>query len=390
MRRRSARRAEEFAAALEGRVGGPTDAVAPMLAIARQLQALPVGPQPEFRDALRSRLVAVATVSPATVPVPEVPFAQRVQAWVGSWRVQRSIAAASAGMAAVIGITGVATAGSRSVPGDPFYGVKKTAEAAQLVVARDDVHRGTRYLQHAETRLDEVKKLVGNTGPETFALAPQQPAAAGFALGGNRSTRVAKALAAMDESTQKGTKLLTTAYLRTRNPETLKVVASFAERQHTELVSVLPVLPTLTHPRAVVSLELVDRVAERADALLVSGVCTINCAPAPTQSPTSPSPTPQPSPSPSDSLGPTPCNCPSPSPDGEPSPAPSESSQPSPGPSESPSPEPTPSGSDTPSPDPSGSPTVIPTIAPGPVRSPIEDLLRRLPTPTRLSPPGGD
>ena len=63
----STRRADEFNRLLEldGRTDDPV--TGPMLAVAEALRAVPMaeGPRPEFRTALRQRLVAVATVQGA-------------------------------------------------------------------------------------------------------------------------------------------------------------------------------------------------------------------------------------------------------------------------------------------------------------------------------------
>jgi len=65
------RRANEFAALLDRPARTDDPELAPYVALAGALRAVPVtaGPSPEFRTALRQRLVAVATVQ--GVPQPE-------------------------------------------------------------------------------------------------------------------------------------------------------------------------------------------------------------------------------------------------------------------------------------------------------------------------------
>src|SRR4051812_35950797 len=63
----SSRRAEEFDAALRGEAPAE-NGLGSMVALAAALQALPLGPTPDFRASLRQRLVAVAAVSEPVAP----------------------------------------------------------------------------------------------------------------------------------------------------------------------------------------------------------------------------------------------------------------------------------------------------------------------------------
>ncbi len=383
--RREARLAEEFAAALEGRggVGAHRDpALAPLLSLARGMQALPLGPTPDFRDALRTRLVAVATVGAAAVPAP-TPW-ERLQEVLRTWRMQRLVGVSAGAMASVVAIAGVSTAASRSLPGDPFYGVKRTAEGLQISFARNDVNEGKRHLQHAETRLSEIAALVGTDVALSTALG-SDPAV--LAFGGSRAQRVIQALEDMNEDTQAGTRLLTRAYHERPTAEPLRVLTRFASRQQAALQQVIPDVPEQAKPQAQESLELVAEVAQQAEQLLT----TLATDPGPDDEPSTPptdSPSPAPSPSPSATETPTPsptpgpcvADCPTPTPSPEPTETPTPS--PTPSPSESPSPSPSPSESPSPSPSPSG---VLPTVIPGPIRSPLEEIIsdvgEALPTP---------
>lgn len=386
MHRRHSRLADEFAAALDGRApgAGGDAALRPMLALAGQLQSLPLGPTPDFRDSLRMRLLAVAAVAPAPLAVPSL--SERAVTWVRGWQVQRGIAAAAAGMAAVVGIAGVSTAASRSVPGDAFYGTKRAAEGVQVAFARGDVGKGVKHLQHAETRLDEVRQIVGAT--DALGLLPTGIPRQGdvvLALGGSRAKRVIAALADMDEATRDGTRLLTEAYTDTRKTAPLRTLSQFVERQKVGLAEVVPQLPGSTKHAAANSLQLIADVEMRADALLNNGICGTSCAPVvPVPGATeTPAPAPQPSPS-SDDLGPLPCECEQPtgSPTGSPrpSPNPQPSGRPTSRPTSEPSPEPTT--------EPSSGP--FSSILPSPIGQTVDDLLEEvqelLPTPIPLPP----
>lgn len=395
--RRSAKQVEEFAAALEGRgvASARRDpALAPLLSVAQGLQAVPVAASADFRETLRRRLMAVATVPPIAVPAPTP--AERAKTWVEGWRVQKAMATAAASMAAVVGLSAVSVGATRSLPGDALYGLKRSAEGVQLSLARNDVNRGKRHLQHAETRLHEIAKLVD----ADLALAPGAPAAPGqitVAFGGSRSERVGEGLRLMDEDTLDGTRLLFEAYADEHDEDVLHAVRRFTQRQRDHLGQVLDKLPTAAHAKAEESLALVSNLDLRATQLLSVGTCGANC-PAPV--PTAPTPgattAPTPAPTPSyDSLGPLPCTCPE-DPSGSPTPEPTpDPYQPSPSPSPEPTASPTPTSEPSPttttSPSPDHSHYPVPTYVPDPIASPVhtvgDELNEVLPTPLPTLPP---
>ena len=370
--RRQARLAEEFAAALAGRgvASARRDpALSPLLSLAQGLQALPLAAAPEFRDALRQRLLAVATVAPAPVPAPS-PL-ERARTWVEGWRVQKAMATAAASMAGVVALTGVSVGASRSLPGDPLYGVKRSAEGVQLSLARNDVNRGKRHLQHAETRLHEVAKVVG----EDIALGapPVHPGQITLAFGGSRSERVSEGLHAMDGSTREGTKLLFEVYTEQQDDDVLRVVQDFTARQREHLGQVIDALPAAARADADASMQLVSQLHLRATQLLAVGTCGDSCA---TPKPVAPSPgstaLPTPTASPTfDDLGPVPCACPG-DPAGTPEPTPEPTTPPSPTPTESASPDPEPTET---TPTPTRTPYPLPSQIPSPVASPVQDVV---------------
>jgi hypothetical protein len=394
--RRSARLAEEFAAALEGRGASSArldPALAPLLSVAEGLQGVPLTPAADFRDGLRQRLLAVATVAPADVPAAAP--AERVKTWVEGWRVQRAMTAAAASMAVVVGLSAVSVGASRSLPGDALYGVKRSAEGVQLGLARNDVNRGKRHLQHAETRLSEIAQLVDTD----LAYGPAAPSGTGqitVAFGGSRSDRVGEGLRLMDSDTRDGTRLLFDAYANDRDEDALHAVRRFTERQRTHLSQVLDKLPTAAHADAEASLALVSNLDLRATQLLSVGTtCGADCA---TPAPVAPSPgeqAPTPAPTPSyDSLGPLPCTCPA-DPSAEPAPAAEPTPEPTPAPTAEPtqSPEPTPEPTQSPSPEPTPTeshyplPSEVPPPVATPVQTVVDDVNEALPTPLPTLPP---
>ena len=378
------RAAADLARLLDGRTPAAAGAGGE-LALVMQLRAtgaaLDAGvlPRPEFRDALRTRLMAVATVQAAapTETARAVPTAV-------SWR-RRGSAVAAGAMASVVAVSGVAVAGSQSLPGDPFYGVKRTTEALQLQMADGDVEKGTRHLDFAASRLREVRGLTlgrdaVDAGPVLGPAAlesgirlrsAEQPLAAGAALSAGVAERVRSTLADMDEQTREGSELLTDAYRESKAPEPLRALSRFATRQSAGLEELLPALPPATQSRARASLALLTDVSATTDQLIEIGTCGAGCDPT-TAAPTVPVVPGQPAPTGAD--GAADCECPDPAPAPDPQPTsqvtPSPTPEPTtaaPEPTGSPSPRPS-SPQPTPSPSSSGQPLPLPSL-PVPVPS---------------------
>jgi hypothetical protein len=388
------RGAAEFAGALDaGTTGEPGVALALRLRSAGTALDGVVVPRPEFRDALRLRLLAVATVqaaAPATAPAR--PLAAAV-----SWR-RRGSAVAAGAMASVVAVSGVAVAGSQSLPGDPFYGVKRTTEALQLRAADGDLERGTQHLEFAATRLREVRGLTlgrdaADAGP---ALGPSamsggitlssasQPLASGDALSAPVADRVRETLAAMDEQTEDGTALLNEAYRSSRSAEPLRVLSRFADRQSAGLAQLIPALPPATQDRARSSLALLDDVSESTEELLSIGTCGLGCDPS-QAAPTLPS---TPGSGPTSTTGSAaPCDCAAPAPAPAPGPSAPATSPSEPGGSGAPQPEPTRGPTPDPSP-PAPSPSPSSGGLPVPVPSlPVPLPPLPVPVPTLTLPP---
>jgi hypothetical protein len=402
------RAADDFARLLDAAVTGG-DAFGGA-AIAARLRTAGAGldaavlPRPEFREALRTRLVAVATVQAAAPPA-QVAAPRRLAGAV-SWSTSRRGPAVAAGaLASVMAFSGIAVAGSQSLPGDPFYGVKRTTETVQLALADDDVERGTRHLDFAATRLREVRGLtLGRDavdagpvlGPAAMSGAIRlssatQPLATGPALSAPVAERVRETLAAMDEQTRQGSELLTSAYRASRTFEPLRALSRFAVRQSAGLEELLPALPPATQSRARASLALISGVAADADDLLGIGTCGAACDPSQT-APTLPAPDagtsgtppqdetacacePAPAPGSAPTIQPTPEPTPQPQPAAsDPAPRPS-----SPPPSRTPSPSPTSSSGGLPLPLPSlpALPLPVPTITVPPL-APLEPLVEAI------------
>ncbi|MDT7539540.1 MAG: hypothetical protein QOI82_3125 [Actinomycetota bacterium] len=376
-------RAEELARLLEG--AAPADpAAASLVRVADRVRSFGtelgpvVAPRAEFRATLRTRLVAVASVqavnAETAAPVSSTNRAlESAVSWAQSRRAQRRLSFAAGSMASVVALTGVAVAGSKSLPGDPFYGVKRGGEALELRTTHGDVAKGSKHLQFAAERLKEVRGL--SLGRDAAFSGPTEHPLAADAFGGSSSSRVRSALADMDRETTTGSQLLTSAYRSSNSDAPLKILSRFAGKQTRELQTLLPALPAAARDRAQVSLALVSGVAADTSELLAVGVCTGACAPtqtAPTLPPVT-GPMPQPVPN---SNSQAPCGCPQPEPTRTTNPQPQPSPSPSPQPTTAPSPQP------SPSPSPSGSPGPLPTDLPTPLPTPLPTILpTTLPTP---------
>ncbi|HET7327052.1 MAG TPA: DUF5667 domain-containing protein [Nocardioidaceae bacterium] len=257
------RRAEQFAELLDDsdRTDDPT--LAPLVALSSALQSAPTveGPAPEFRTALRQRLVAVATVQGVgeTASV-----SSRVRESAGAWRVQRRLAVVAGSAAAVTAVAGVGLGASRSLPGDAFYGLKRASESVQLAVAQGDEAKGKKHLEFARTRLSEVQALAAR-GEALPALVPGEPAAAALPQSGN--DRITATLRDMDEQTRAGATDLFLAYQQSGSREPLQALNDFTVKQYAALMALLPALPTDLQPPAKRSLALLRIVATDTRAL---------------------------------------------------------------------------------------------------------------------------
>lgn len=274
------------ARSLARRLDASAPAQDPAVALAERLRAVgaaaavDVDPGGRFRSELRTRLLAVAAVqaaAPETAPTTLAPTTLAAVSWRTSSRVGGVLAGA---LACVVLVGGAAVAGSQSLPGDPFYGVKRTQEALQLRFARTDEARGVRHLTQASTRLGELQQLV-QVGAMTGAGAPRPGGglAAGSALGAPVAQRVSDTLIDMDDDTLRGQALLTAAF--GDNDDRLRMLSRWATEQSEGLELLVPSLPDSTRDRARRSLSVVVAVGTDTGRLLQGPApCSPPCAPA--------------------------------------------------------------------------------------------------------------
>jgi hypothetical protein len=252
------RRAEQFADLLEQDARTDDPGMAPLVSLSSALEsaAPEVTPDPEFRTALRQRLVAVASVQ----GVGETQSAAaRVRETAVGWRFQRRLALVAGGAAAITAVAGVGIGASKSLPGDAFYGLKRASEDVQLALTRGDEAKGEKHLEFARARLAEVRALAAR-GEALPAIVPGQPLALGAPQSGD-SDLIASTLKAMDAETRAGAEDLFLAYQHSGSVEPLTTLHAFTRKQYAELIELLPVLPTKVQSPAKRSLALLRIVA---------------------------------------------------------------------------------------------------------------------------------
>src|SRR3954452_2707951 len=285
------RRAEQFADLLERDARTDDPGLAPLVALGTALRSAAVtddGPAPEFRTALRQRLVAVATVQGVgeTASV-----TTRVRESAGAWRVQRRIALVAGGAAAVTAVAGVSIGASRSLPGDAFYGLKQASESVQLATAQGDEAKGEKHLDFARARLSEVEALAGR-GEALPTLVPGRPSAAAPPAASDESGTITDTLHAMDDQTRAGAQDLYAAYQHSGSIEPLTTLHAFTQKQYAELMALLPSLPADVQAPAKRSLALLRIVATETVALAPHRTASTRSGSGGTTTQGSPSPTP--------------------------------------------------------------------------------------------------
>ena len=257
---------------VDDRVDGEVDEeLAELVAIGHRLAALKpsvdVEPDPEFRAGLRAMLMAAAeregigqTARPESEPTP-------VASVPGRTRRTRTRGAVIGGViGCAIAVSGISAASESAVPGDALYGVKRSTERAQLALASSDLSRGQLFLEFARIRLGEAKAVLTD------------------------SAGLAAVLADMDADTRQGVKLITSAAAQQRDAKALDSVADFLATQYPGVTTLLERAQAGDADRLRQSLELLDAVRQRVDALRQTCACGIT-------------------PEESDTLGPLPRTC---------------------------------------------------------------------------------
>lgn len=201
------RRAEEFAAAVEGDPARRRDhhaGSADLLDLVEALRAQPeVAPRADFSRELRARLMAQA----ATVLTPEN-ASLHLPARPRGTRERRLVAAATA--AVLLGGTAtMATAAQSALPGEVLYPVKRGLERVDAGLSASPSGRGKDLLDQANARLTEVERLLSSDAAQS---AP----------------RVPETLESFTLQATEGADLMFESYQESRDPRTIEAVRVFA------------------------------------------------------------------------------------------------------------------------------------------------------------------
>jgi hypothetical protein len=188
--------------------------------------------------------------------------------------VQKRIAALAGVVTVATSVAGVGVAAARSLPGDPFYDVKRATESVQLWATFGDQAKGRRHLEFARTRLAEAEAL---------------PAG---------SSHIASTLTAMDAETRDGSSDLISAYKSTHSTAPLADLVRFSSQQVTDLTRFAATLPPDLKAKDAQSIKVVIGVVSQVHHV-AKGVCVL-CTPTGVQpnghtSTSKPSPTTRPS-----------------------------------------------------------------------------------------------
>jgi hypothetical protein len=148
--------------------GAPASAeVAALVRAAEALcEAAVAAPRPEFRAALRERLMTEAQTVLVPAPGASRPTPVRAvpEAPTASPR-RRRLAGIAVAAVSSLGVVGMVAGSASAIPGDVLYPVKRGVENVELALQRTDEGRGTQRLEIAAERLAEARALVADGSP---------------------------------------------------------------------------------------------------------------------------------------------------------------------------------------------------------------------------------
>ncbi|MGN6473113.1 MAG: DUF5667 domain-containing protein [Mycobacteriales bacterium] len=261
----SRRAAERFAELIEldatPALAGSDGAMHPAVSLAAALRAAgrTASPAPRSADArlaMRERLVAAAN-APAEASLLTPGVAARVgetaqqRAKAVGHGVRRRVTALVGSVVVMTSFAGVGVAAARSLPGDPFYGVKRATENVQLWLASGQAAKGERHLEFARTRLAEARSLGGD------------------------SRYASSTLSAMNQETREGSSDLLAAYRSSGDTEPLADLVTFTREQYASLERYGETVPTTLQAQTFYSMTLLVGLAQ--DVRSLSGNPCLSC-----------------------------------------------------------------------------------------------------------------
>jgi hypothetical protein len=249
-------------------------------ALVGQLRTVEVpGPRPEFRDELRTQLVAItprvvaegdapAVSKRRPSPVPAAaPAASkspgRFRTGVAGLRHVR-IGRPLAVLTCVVAVFAVLLGGAvwiskRALPGDALYGLKRASENVQEAMTSGDSARAKLLLDFAANRYDEVSDLLPKSGS---------------AVEDHTGSLVTSTFNSADSDVKQAMQALGAQAIRNRSGSGLGLMTGWAAGPQRQLRDIMSGIPAgAVHQRAASSLALLNAADRRAAALKALGAC---------------------------------------------------------------------------------------------------------------------
>ena len=373
------RRAEQFAQVVEGTRTTRDPRVTQLLEVVDHVRRpAAIEPSEQFRTDLRQQLIAEAAAIQRTAGDPaasdaaltrndtnardnaDVPSGSGNQHGHGPGhraagarrlppRPRTRVLAATTVITLVAGTFGVVSFAREAMPGETLYGLKRSLEETQAVIATNSESRGRHYLASGQARLSELSSLINSeraagepdrtSTPEdrnrTEPIDEQQQTNEGTEpeprterpdIDPDRVALARSTLQDFAHQTEQGGNLLLEAYQNEHRETSLERLQQFTEESGRELAALAPDLPEELGDSFTEATRVLYELDERIGAFCADCVSlspepdqpTPSPTPSepetPSPSPTSPSPAPttpndeQPSPDPTDKVSPQPEN----------------------------------------------------------------------------------
>src|SRR3954451_1617011 len=228
--------------------------------VGRLRTASAVAPRPEFSAELRHRLLEQAAARAATTATPTVvrsapddsddpPGTEDVGASVTEIRRRHGrrirLVASTAALVLLGGGIGSAAAAQQAMPGDTLYGMKRSIENVSTNVSVGDDSRGRRDLEHAMTRLSEVRQLADS--------------------GGNVGT-INATLDDFSAQARKGVSRLVASYQQDGDTSSITAITTFITNARQALGELAPKLPPESLKSGVEALATIDQLSQHTTA----------------------------------------------------------------------------------------------------------------------------
>ncbi|TDU90638.1 hypothetical protein EV138_4230 [Kribbella voronezhensis] len=213
-----------------------------------------VAPRPEFTAELRHRLLEQAAARAATTPtvVRSTPESagdplprEDDDASVTDIRHRHGrrirLVASTAALVLLGGGIGSAAAAQQAMPGDTLYGMKRSIENVSTNVSVGDDSRGRRDLEHAMTRLSEVRGLVNNHGD---------------------AATIDNTLDLFSQQARKGVSRLVASYQQDGDTTSITAITTFITGARQAIGELAPKLPPESLKSAVEALATIEQLAQ--------------------------------------------------------------------------------------------------------------------------------